>query len=80
MILLVAGFSAVVNLPRLEDPRIDTRNVIAITPYPGASAERVDSLVTDVLEDELRQLHEIKELKVHITRGISIILSKYRTG
>ena len=38
MILLVAGFSAVVNLPRLEDPRIDTRNVIAITPYPGASA------------------------------------------
>lgn len=73
MILLVAGFSAVVNLPRLEDPRIDTRNVIAITPYPGASAERVDSLVTDVLEDELRQLHEIKELKSTSRAGISII-------
>ena len=41
MIVLVAGLSALKNLPRIEDPRIDKRNVIAITSYPGASAERV---------------------------------------
>ncbi|UAA38267.1 efflux RND transporter permease subunit [Paraneptunicella aestuarii] len=74
IILLVAGMSAVANLPRLEDPRIDTRNVLVITPYPGASAERVEALVTDVIEDELRQLFEIKELRSTTRAGISVII------
>ena len=73
IILLVAGFSAISTLPRLEDPRIDTRNVIILTPYPGASAERVEALVTDVIEDELRQLFEIKELRSTSRAGISVI-------
>lgn len=73
VIVMVAGLSALVNLPRLEDPRIDLRNVIALTPFPGASAERVEALVSDVIEDELRQLDEIKELKSTSRAGISIV-------
>ncbi|MEP4890465.1 MAG: efflux RND transporter permease subunit [Aliiglaciecola sp.] len=73
IILLVAGISAISSLPRLEDPRIDTRNVLVITPYPGASAERVEALVSDVLEDELRQLFEIKEINSTSRAGISVI-------
>lgn len=73
VILLVAGMSAVTTLPRLEDPRIDTRNVIILTPYPGASAERVEALVSDVIEDELRQLFEIKEIKSTSRAGISVV-------
>jgi len=74
LVLLVAGLSAVMNLPRLEDPRIDTRNALVITPYAGASAERVEALVTDVIEDELRQLYEIHEIKSTSRAGISIIV------
>lgn len=73
VIVLVAGLSAVMNLPRLEDPRIDLRNVLALTAFPGASAERVEALVTDVIEDELRQLHEIKEIKSTSRAGISVV-------
>lgn len=73
VVILVAGLSAVLNLPRLEDPRIDTRNVLVITPYPGASAERVEALVTDVVEDELRQLYEIHEIRSTSRSGISIL-------
>lgn len=73
VILLVAGYSAITTLPRLEDPRIDLRNVLVITPYPGASAERVEALVSDVIEDELRQLHEIKELRSTSRSGISVV-------
>lgn len=73
VIVMVAGLSAVVNLPRLEDPRIDARNVLAITPFPGASAERVEALISDVIEDELRQLNEIKELKSTSRAGISVV-------
>ena len=60
-------------LPRLEDPRIDTRNLLVLTPYPGASAQRVEALVSDVIEDELRQLDEIKELRSTSRAGMSVI-------
>ena len=72
-IILVAGFSAVTTLPRLEDPRIDLRNVLVLTAYPGASAERVEALVTDVLEDELKEMFEIKEIKSTSRAGFSIM-------
>jgi len=74
IIILVAGLSAVTSLPRLEDPRIDLRNVIILTSYPGASAERVEALVSDVLEDELRELYEIKEIKSTSKAGFSSVL------
>lgn len=73
IIILVAGLSAIQSLPRLEDPRIDLRNALVFTSYPGASAERVEALVTDVLEDELRQLFEIKEIKSTSKAGFSSI-------
>lgn len=73
MVLVVAGLSAVNTIPRLEDPRIDNRNVLIITPYPGASSQRVEALVTDVIEDELRQLHEIKEINSTSRSGTSIL-------
>ena len=73
IIILVAGLSAVQNLPRLEDPRIDLRNVLVLTSYPGASAERVEALVSDVLEDELRELFEIKEIKSTSKSGFSFL-------
>ena len=74
VIILVAGLSALGSLPRIEDPRIDTRNALIITQYPGASAERVEALVSDVLEDRLREIFEIKEVKSTSRAGISIIL------
>lgn len=73
IILITAGLSALTNLPRLEDPRIDTRNVLVLTAYPGASAERVEALVSDVLEDELRQLSEIKEIVSTSRADISVL-------
>ena len=73
VILMVAGLSALSALPRLEDPRIDTRNALVITAYPGASAARVEALVSDVIEDELREIYEIKEVKSTSRAGISVI-------
>ncbi|OFA32810.1 acriflavine resistance protein B [Glaciecola punicea] len=73
IIILVAGLSAINTLPRLEDPRIDLRNVAVLTSFPGASAQRVEALVSDVLEDELRQLFEIKEIKSTSKAGFSSV-------
>lgn len=71
--IMVGGIWAGLSLPQLEDPRIANRDPIVITPVPGASAERVEALVTKVLEDALNEIDEIKELDSISRAGASII-------
>lgn len=73
VVILVGGLSAVFNLPRLEDPRIVNRNPIIITPVPGASAERVETLVTEVIEESLQEVATIKDIESTSRAGVSII-------
>jgi multidrug efflux pump subunit AcrB len=71
--ILVGGVWAGLSLPQLEDPRIANRNPIVITPVPGAPAERVDALVTKVIEDALNEIDEIKDLESTSRAGVSVI-------
>lgn len=73
VLLVVAGFSALTTLPRAEDPVIHNRHASIITHFPGATAERVEALITEKIETELRQLEEIKELSSVSRPGISVI-------
>lgn len=72
-VIFVAGLSALSSLPRQEDPRITNRNPFVITLAPGASAERVDTLITEKLENELEELAEVKTLESFSRSGISLI-------
>ncbi|WP_417346216.1 efflux RND transporter permease subunit [Ferrimonas sp.] len=72
-LLIVSGLSALTNLPRTEDPNLTNRVAAVITPYPGATAERVEALVTEPLEAKLRQLDEIKNLTSNSRPGISVV-------
>jgi multidrug efflux pump subunit AcrB len=69
----IAGAAALSSLPRLEDPRITTRNAIIVTPFPGATAERVEALVTEKIEDALLEVEEIKTLDSTSRAGVSTI-------
>ncbi|MEZ9512482.1 efflux RND transporter permease subunit [Vibrio breoganii] len=71
--LLVSGFSALNTLPRAEDPIISNRFANVTTTFPGASAERVEALVTEVVENKLRELSEVKLLSSTSRPGVSII-------
>ena len=73
VVIFTAGFSAFGSLPRQEDPRITTRNATIITPFPGASARRVETLVTEVLEDELQDVPEIKHIESTSRPGLSTL-------
>ncbi|MDO6542867.1 efflux RND transporter permease subunit [Photobacterium sanguinicancri] len=72
-LLVVSGLSALNTLPRAEDPIIKNRHASVVTHYPGATAERVEALVTEKLETALRQLDEIKDLTSVSRPGISVI-------
>jgi multidrug efflux pump len=70
---LLAGVSAWQSLPRIEDPHITPRNAAVLTAVPGATAERVDALVTKKLEDALREVAEVKAIESTSSGGISVI-------
>ncbi|MEZ6093369.1 MAG: efflux RND transporter permease subunit [Pirellulaceae bacterium] len=60
--IVVAGLASLAALPRMEDPVLTPRFASITTVYPGASAERVESLVTKKIESTLDEVTEIKEI------------------
>ena len=73
-ILITAwGFSSFQALPRQEDPELVNRVAVIKTPFPGASAERVEALVTEVLEGEVAEIQEIKTLSSTSRVGFSTV-------
>ncbi|MEE4301700.1 MAG: efflux RND transporter permease subunit [Pseudomonadales bacterium] len=69
--VLVAGFAALQTLGRQEDPTMTERYANLDTFLPGATAERVESLVTERLETALREIPEIKTIGSRSRAGYS---------
>ena len=47
---LVMGVFGYMNMPKRKDPDIPVRVALAITPWPGISADKVEQLVTRKIE------------------------------
>ncbi len=73
VLILAWGGAALRGLPRMEDPELTARNAVVLTRLPGASAERVEALITEKLEDELAEVEEIKLTESSSRAGISIV-------
>lgn len=67
------GILSYLNMPRSEDPSLEFPfyNVVAV--YPGASPEDIEQLVINPLEDELKELEDIKDLSTEISEGAAVI-------
>lgn len=72
-LLVVAGITSMLTIVRQEDPTITNGIAVITTPLPGASAERVEALVTEKVEDELRTLTEIQTLSSISANGVSVV-------
>lgn len=72
-LVLAAGLGALHSLPRQEDPALARRFATITTYHPGATAQRVESLVTEPIEERLQELHEITEIESLSRTGVSVI-------
>lgn len=73
LLILLAGLAAWNNLARIEDPRIVSRFAFVTVPYPGASAARVEALVTKKLEDAVREVPEVKDIDSTSSGDIAVL-------
>ena len=73
VLVVVWGLSAFLTLPRMEDPEITQRFARITTFLPGATPERVETLVTEKIEDRLFELAEVESIESTSSTGVSVI-------
>ncbi len=73
VLIMVWGLAAFFTLPRMEDPELTQRFGSVTTLFPGATPERVESLVTEKIETALIELEEVATLESTSSSGISIV-------
>lgn len=73
-VIVVAGGSSFLVMPRLEDPVLGRRVGVISTVFPGANAERVESLVTMILEERLNGISAIRQVRSNSQNSISNIV------
>ncbi|MBV6625610.1 MAG: efflux RND transporter permease subunit [Rivularia sp. (in: Bacteria)] len=73
VLIIFWGLSAFQSLPRQEDPTQVARTAIITTVFPGASAERVEALVTEVIESEVSEIEEIDTITSDSRVGLSTV-------
>ena len=73
LLIVASGASALMTIGRQEDPTITNLFATIVTPYPGADPTRIEALVTEKIEEELREIAEIDEIVSVSRTGISVI-------
>ncbi len=76
VVLLVLGYLAYVDLPRLEDPEFAIKDAVIATPYPGASPEEVEKEVTEKIEKAMQEMGQLKRVESYSSRGMSVVKVK----
>lgn len=61
-IFLFVGIAAYFNLPRESFPEIKETKIYISTPFPGNTAEDIERLIVDRLEDELNNISNVVEI------------------
>jgi multidrug efflux pump len=73
LIVVFAGYFAYKNAPRAEDPGFPIRVALIKTFFPGASAERVEQLVSDKIEKAIQQMPELDKVNSTNKTGVSLV-------
>jgi len=76
-ILLWVGSSAYQSMPREDYPEIVETKVYVSTPYPGNTAEDIERLITDPLEDRLTNVSNVVETSSTSQEDYSIITVEF---
>ncbi|MEM9987665.1 MAG: efflux RND transporter permease subunit, partial [Bacteroidota bacterium] len=78
LVATVLGISTYQELERNSMPPFTVRVAQVVTAFPGAGPERVESLVTDPLEQVVQELPELDFVTSESRTGVSIIMVNVR--
>jgi multidrug efflux pump len=79
-IIILLGVQAYKELPRESSPDVKIPFVSVAAPYAGTSPEDMENLVTRKLEQQLKGVKDLKEMKSMSAYGISVISLEFESS
>jgi multidrug efflux pump subunit AcrB len=77
IILFIGGLYSYIVLPKESTPSIEVPYINVTTFYPGASPDDVAELITKEIEQEIKGITGIKEIRSTSTEGLSSIVVEF---
>lgn len=77
VLVLVVGFLSFLQMPREQDPEINFNWIDISTVVPGMAAEDVETRVTDILEEGIENVSDIKFVSSNSRENFSHILVRF---
>lgn len=71
--IVAAGAAVYATQPRQEDPEITIRNAQVVTRFPGLSPERIEKLITRPIEEKIKEIPQISDIRSVSMSGLSIV-------
>lgn len=72
VLLAVMGMASYFTLSQDSMPPYTVRVASVVTPFPGASPERVENLVSQKIEEKIQEIPELKEINTQSRSGLSV--------
>lgn len=73
ILLLLGGILSFQKLGRLEDPTFTIKTALVVTQYKGATPMEVEEEITDLIEETIKSMGQVKELYSTSQEGVSFV-------
>lgn len=80
LIFLVGGLLFALNVKQEVFPRIDLDTVIIEVPFPGATPQEVEEGVILAIEESVRDIEAVRELRSTAVEGRGVVVAELFTG
>ncbi|PWI28983.1 copper transporter [Flavobacteriaceae bacterium LYZ1037] len=77
LVIFYLGVSAFFDMPRENFPEVNETKIYISSIYPGNTAEDVEKLITDPLEDELKTVSNVVEITSTSQEDFSMIIVEF---
>ncbi|HJZ66573.1 MAG TPA: efflux RND transporter permease subunit, partial [Blastocatellia bacterium] len=67
------GIYGYLNMPQRKDPDIPVRVAVALTPWPGSSAEKIENLITKKIESKVAENSKVTDIKSISRTSLSVV-------
>ncbi|SEE18875.1 Multidrug efflux pump subunit AcrB [Tenacibaculum sp. MAR_2010_89] len=77
VLILILGISAFVNMPRENFPEIRETKIYISSIYPGNTAEDIEKLITDPLEEKLKTVSNVVKVTSTSQEDVSMVVVEF---
>jgi multidrug efflux pump subunit AcrB len=73
ILMLSLGTLSYLNMPRSEDPLMESPFYTIVAVYPGTGPKDMEELIVNPIEEELNEVEDLNEITTQVEDGIAVI-------